>query len=270
VTGAGPSEVTSSSYSHTGPVIVLTYAHAGAELLTRALAAGRNLACTTATGVLPLCHEAIATWRRVDGGDGPPTALAVKSVRALATAVIATIQARVGGQRWCETAFTSSSIASTFLQVFPGATFLCLHRQLSGVMAEAAETYPWGLGGSPFWPYAASHPGNNAATIATYWTERSQDLLDFEEQHSTSCLRVSYEQIDADHVPVVSSIYHALGLDLRHLDVMAGPSGERSRPALVSEPPDLASTRIPASLLTAIHALQVKLGHDQWPANGYP
>jgi hypothetical protein len=40
------------------PIVVLTYAHAGAELLTQLLSASPPVACTSATGLLPVCHEA--------------------------------------------------------------------------------------------------------------------------------------------------------------------------------------------------------------------
>jgi hypothetical protein len=37
---------------------------------TAALAADTGLACTTGTGIIPLCAIAAETWRRIDGRAG--------------------------------------------------------------------------------------------------------------------------------------------------------------------------------------------------------
>ena len=41
-----------------GPVIMLAYAHSGADRVQDALAAGTKLACTAGTGIIPLCAAA--------------------------------------------------------------------------------------------------------------------------------------------------------------------------------------------------------------------
>ena len=46
-----------------GPIVLLTYAHAGADVLARVLSASPSLACTFGTGLLPLCHAAVNCWR---------------------------------------------------------------------------------------------------------------------------------------------------------------------------------------------------------------
>lgn len=42
------------------PVVILSYAHSGARLVQQALADGIDLACTEATGILPLREAAAA------------------------------------------------------------------------------------------------------------------------------------------------------------------------------------------------------------------
>jgi Sulfotransferase family len=245
------------------PVIVLTYAHAGAQLLNSALSASRALACTSATGLLPLCHEAVSTWQQAEDRNGPPSLLAISSVRALATTMITVIQARCGTSRWCETAFTPPAVAETFLQVFPEARFLCLHRSLRGVLGEAARAYPWGLGGSPFWAYAAPHPGNNAATIAAYWAARTGALLDFEAEQPGSCLRVRYEDLAADRGHRVSQIFAALGLEAPEPAV---PRQQEEDAAAGAEPgPPVPPDRIPPELLAKVRDLHIGLDYDPWP-----
>jgi hypothetical protein len=140
-------EHASTSEDSRGPVVVLSYAGAGAELLTRILSVSRSLACTSGTGLLPLCHSAAMTWQRAERRENDLSPLAVKSVRSLASMIIAVIQAQTGASRWCETALAPSAAAGTFLRLFPSTAFLCLHRRLSSVLSESLLAYPWGLGG---------------------------------------------------------------------------------------------------------------------------
>lgn len=256
------------------PVIILTYAHAGAELLSSALAMSPSLTCTSATGLLPLCHEAISTWQRVEGRDVQLSSLAIKSVRALATPMISIIQARCGAPRWCEISYAPPAIAQTFLQVFPGTRFLCLHRSLREVLYEATYTYPWGLGSSPFWPYAAPHPGNNVATIAAYWAARTEALLDFEAKLSRSCLRVRYEDVAAGRGQRADQIFAFLGLDSGEL-ASVGQPGASSAFESAGKPdtesaPSVPITQIPAQLIAGIRKLHAVLNYDSWPPGPTP
>jgi hypothetical protein len=73
------------------PVIVLTYAHAGARQMQALLSAHTELACTTGTGLLPLCDHAARVWRHLEpAGDGR-SGLAASSIRALVAPAAATL-----------------------------------------------------------------------------------------------------------------------------------------------------------------------------------
>lgn len=243
-----------------GPVIVVTYAHAGAELLRDALSADPSLACTSGTGVLPLCQAALATWRAVEARDAPaPSALAIRSVRALVSTMITTITVGVGASRWCETSHAAPDAAEAFLKVFPSAVFVCLHRRLAGVLADGLKAYPWGLGGSPFWPFAGPHPGNNTATITAYWAECTEQLLDFEDRHHDRCLRVTYENLATDSVRAAGVVYEYLGLNPQTSLV---PGARQEAPASAPPDPDLTAQllRLPGGLLAKIEELHRRLG----------
>jgi hypothetical protein len=244
------------------PVVVLTYAHAGAEVLAGALSASRSLTCTSGTGLLPLCHAAAMTWQNAEG-PGSPSQLAIKSIRAMAATMATVIQAGAGATRWCETALAPPVAAGTFLRVFPETMFICLHRSMTGVLADGAAAYPWGLGGSPFWPYSAGHPGNNVATIAAYWTACTEALLEFEEQHPQSCVRVRHEDLTADLDLQTRAIYTRLGLGTRDLAVppqpaliQAGAPTDRSDTGFV-----VPAHQIPAPLRPKINELHSRLNY---------
>jgi hypothetical protein len=257
-----------------GPVIVLSYPHAGTEVLTRMLSASPSLACTSSSGLLPLCQAAAVTWRQVENRD-TASALAIKSIRTLATTMVAVIQSRSGATRWCETAFAPAA-AATFLQVFPEATFLSFHRRLQGVLAEGIRTYPWGLGGSPFWPYSGPHPGNNAATVAAYWAACTEALLEFETAHPLACLRIRYEDIIESRQRQAREIFGRLGLpaadlrspgDPRVAEDLAGAEGDGASPGS-----PVPTTQLPPQLLARIRELHARLDYplppDQLPQKG--
>ena len=248
------------------PVIVLSYAHSGAEELQRVLSGSKSLACTSGTGLLPLCQAAITVWQQAEDRD-TPSPLAVKSVRTLLSAITAVIQAREGGARLCETAIATPAAAAAFARVFPDATFVCVHRGFPGVLAAGLSAYPFGLGNSPFWPYSGSHQGNSIATIAAYWAARTQALLEFEAQHAGSSCRVRYEDLTADPVAQAGLIYARLGLDvtelavLRHLDDQAASAVADARSASSAA----LAYPMPPELRATVDRLSERLGYPALP-----
>src|SRR5215472_15955525 len=110
------------------PIIVLSYAYAGAERVQNALAEGSSLGCTSGTGIIPQCAAAAETWRRIEDQQGMTMSrLAAAAIRGLVTAQIATILARSGQPRWCELATATPGAAGAFLQIFPFVQLDCDH-----------------------------------------------------------------------------------------------------------------------------------------------
>lgn len=246
-----------------GPVIMLTYAHSGAMNVMQALSTSRSLACTAGTGLLPLCDTAAATWQRVENRGAPASPLALKSIRTLVATMASVLQSAAGASRWCETAFVAPAAAETFVRIFPDTAFLCLHRSLRGVLAEGAAAYPWGLGGSPFWPHFAGHPGNSAETIGSYWAACAGQLLDFEAGHQASCLRVRYEDILADPQRHVGEIFAHLGEGSREL---MAPGSLSDFPSLSGQAapgpePPLPTEHMSPELLATVRELHARLDY---------
>ena len=248
------------------PVIVLSYAHSGAEELQRVLSGSKSLACTSGTGLLPLCHAAIASWQQAESRD-TPSPLAVKSVRTLLSAITTVILAREGAARLCETTIVTPAVAAAFARVFPEATFVCFHRCFPGVLASGLSAYPFGLGNSPFWPHSRPHPGNNIATIAAYWVARTQALLDFETHHAECSCWVRYEDLTADPIALADLICTRLGLDATELAV---PQRSHSQTAPATTAASSASSAaleypIPPELRAAVDRLSERLGYPVMP-----
>jgi hypothetical protein len=127
------------------PVIVLTSAYCGAGQLSALLETDPELACTSGTGLLPLCEQAMATWRHVDGQDARPSRLALSATRALAASIITSVLVREGKRRWCEVATANPEAGEAFLGLFPETRFMCLYRACPGVVRAALDASPWGL-----------------------------------------------------------------------------------------------------------------------------
>jgi hypothetical protein len=186
----------------------------------------------------------------------------VKSTRALVAAMSASVLSETGASRWCETSFAGERAAQDFLLAFPEATFICVHRSLSCVLGDAATAYPWGLAGSPFWRYAGPHPGNNVATIAAFWVNRTASLLSFEERNQDACLRVVVDDSSADHLSSSRAIFAALSIDTGDSDLTWSAPHDESRDGqgtLTFAERPVPTQLVPAPLLAQIQTLHSKL-----------
>lgn len=255
------------------PVIVLTFPYSGAERWRSVLDSHPELACTSGTGILPLCGQAADAWRAADGqSSGRLSPLAISSVRALASGIITCILARTGKRRWCEFAVAPPSSAATFRELFPGTRFLCLHRACADVIAAALHASPWGLANPRFAPFVAAYPGSAVAALTAYWTACTQQLLDLEEAHPDWCQRVRYEDLDADpHAE--ARVFGFLGLETPGpgsagpaADAWPGagtsdvtPSGPGPRSAFPAD-------QIPPPLLAKANGLMRRLGYPPLPS----
>jgi hypothetical protein len=241
------------------PVIVLTHAHSGAARLSLLLARHQDMACSSASGILPLCDQAALAWRNADGqSDEPLSALAAASIRSLATSIVTSILVREGRRRWCEVATAPPGIAETFLQLFPGARVLCLYRALPRFARAAVQASPWGLSGSVFAPFTSAHPGSTVAALTAYWTTHVGQLLAFERAHPNVCRRVRDEDVTFGLHP---SLLGFLGLD------EAGPSPVARLEAATPAAMDEAGSPFPVGQLPAALLAQAELTTGEL---GYP
>jgi hypothetical protein len=178
------------------PIVVLATEYSGAERLRSLLDGLPGLARTSGTGILPLCEQAAAVWRKADGRpDGQPSRLAVASTRALADGIITSVLAREGKQRWCEFCYAMPEVAGTFAQLYPGTRFVCLYRSCGGVIRAVLDASPWGIADPALVPFTRAYPASTAAALAAYWIAHTRSLLTFEAAHPQAVLRVRFEDL---------------------------------------------------------------------------
>jgi hypothetical protein len=242
-------------------VIVLTYRHTGAERLRSLLTMHPDLVCTFGTGLLPLCEQAAATWRGVEGRtDTRLSRLAASSIRALTMPVITTALARQGGRRWCDIVTAPPRAAETFLQLYPQTRFLLLHRSCADVVDAAIHASPWGLAGPEYAPFTAAHSASAVAALTNYWTAFTAPLIAFEESHPDACRRVRYEDFTDDPYP--ADLFEFLGMEARRpgLADLESPDDASPSPGRVDRAP-FPVDQVPAPLLAQADNLARKLGY---------
>ena len=240
------------------PVIVLSYAYAGAAQVQNALAAGAGLACTSGTGIIPLCAAAAETWRRIEGRtDTALSSLAAVTVQRLVGAQVTAILAGSGQGRWCELTLAAPGAAETFLQLFPYARFACVHRACLGVIRAAVQANPWGLHGQGLTPYLLAHPGNSIAALAEYWADSAEQLIAFEDANPEATHRIRYEDVDAHPGQALAAMRAAFGL--------ASTAHDSAQPEWLAEPDtqlaNVPTEVIPEPLRQRVSRLHAELGY---------
>ncbi|MGH3245447.1 MAG: sulfotransferase [Trebonia sp.] len=243
------------------PVIILSYAHSGAELVQRALADGSGLACTVGTGILPMCEAAALSWARIDNRqDARMSRLAGLSIRALVSAQLTALLAAAGMRRWCELATTGPSAAQAFLQVFPTAKFVCVHRACTDLISATISAHPWSLAGSVPYQFIAGYPANGVAAVAGYWAWATEQLLEFETACPQAAVRVRYEDFAVEPASALRSTRTFLQLPPRGDPQPLG----LGQPSEVGdqESPQVPTDMIPSPLGERITHLQSRLGYD--------
>lgn len=247
------------SAPHLNPLVVLTYDHAGAELLQDILSRRQDLACTSGTGLVPLCEQAAASWREIEGRhNGVPSALAAASIRTMTASMATVLRARTSKQRWCEFSVAAPAAAATFLHVYPGARIVCLHRSCAAVIRAALDASPWGLSGPAFAPFVTAYPASTVAALAAYWAAHTEALLELEKDFPQATYRIRYEDLTVGG-PAVNDLLTFMGLRPNPASgpVIAAPAATLTAVPDQAVPADLFS----APLLQGINEIQARLGY---------
>lgn len=246
------------------PVIVLSYLYSGADRVQDAIAAGTDWACTSFTGIVPLCAAAAQTWRQVEGErEAGLSRLAEATIRGLVTAQVTAILADTGRTRWCELAGAPPSVAESFLQIFPGSQFVCVHRACPEVIRTGIQASPWGLQNQALTPYLLNFPGNSVAALAAYWANSTEQLLAFEQANRAVTRRVRYEDVTAGKERAPGSVRMPAQPGEVNQHAATSPRDELSPsdPAALVRPQQMPPELIPGPLRERVDRLHHELGY---------
>jgi len=241
-------------------IVLLTFPHSGAEALSDQLSSLPDIACTSRTGLVPLCHGAAGTWENIERRGGKrPSRVAAASIRSLVSQMLCVLAADSGGRRWCETVVSGTLAAETFLQIFPATRFICFYRSCDSVIADVLGKNPWGLGDTDFWSHYTAGQGNSVATIAAYWAERAQGLLDFEAAHAPSSMRMRLEDLEHGDGGEIDSLLEFLAVSpIPEADLPPAPGAGPSAPVPTGA---MLAGRIPPVIRQHVNELHTRLGY---------
>lgn len=266
------------------PIVVLTYGHAGGGRLRQLLATDDSLTTTAGTALLGVCEQAAMMWRQTEGRpESRLSSLGAASVRSMAMALISSMLARTGQRRWCEIAAAEPAAAQTFLGLFPGTRFVCLHRCCPDVIYSTLAASPWGLAGPQYARFTATYPASTVAALTSWWAGHAGPLLAFEQTNPDACLRLRYEDLLADE-GIRDDLWKFLGLGPEAPPL---PSTITSQPgdvqpllgsadasALPPEQPgcgkDYPVDQVPSDLLAEVNKLHATLGYPRLTATPQP
>lgn len=247
---------------------MLSYAYSGAPRAQEVLAGDTGLACTTGTGIIPLCFAAAESWQRVEGRQGRVMSqLAAATVRNLISAQVTMILAGSGKKRWCELAMADQNAVQRFLQVVPHAVFVCVHRGCLDVIRVAVTSSPWGRYGQQFAPHLLSYPGNSVAALAAYWATWTEELLSFEDANPQITRRIRYEDTIGEPGAALTELRAWLRLG-RDPDAICLEGIDPSEPAdsvFASGESEVPVEMIPPPLRQRINRIHAKLGYAPLP-----
>jgi hypothetical protein len=245
------------------PVIVLAHPDPDPGWLLSLLSASGELACTSRTGVLPLCDQAVQVWRQLEGGGPQISPFARAWVRNQVTPIVARILAGSRRSRWCEVADPAAGPAGAFGSLFPAARFVCLHRGCGDVIRAAISGSPWGPAGPGYRPYLAAYPGSTVAALAAYWAAGTEAMLEFEDEHPGTCLRIRSEDLASSPRHAIGMLNEFLGLSLIDGQPPAGPERVAGPPpsAAPVSPGCFPAEQIPRLLAAQVGDLLRELGY---------
>ncbi|HUN37501.1 MAG TPA: sulfotransferase [Trebonia sp.] len=195
------------------PVVVLTCARAGSTLLRFLLDAHPALACPPETNLVKAAVLLGSNWRMLNEWQGDLPTGPTEIIRSSVDGVLTDYLTRRGRRRWCDKSLGTAEVAEQFTHIYPKAKFICLYRHCMDVIASGIEACPWGVSGHGFEPYVSNNPGNNVAALAHYWADYTTAILEFEEAHADSCLRVRYEDLTFAPAETASRIFGFLGVE---------------------------------------------------------
>lgn len=196
------------------PVVVLTGARSGSTLLRLLLDAHPDLACPAETSILRTCSQLASSWEVVysAGFSASDRERMNSAIRQMLDGLYGPYLAGRGKTRWCDKSLGTAMIADSFVDLYPGAKFLCLYRHAMDVIYSAIEASPWGMIGYGLDRFAALSAGNNICAAASYWVEQVSQILAFERRHPERCIRINYERLVKYPEAVADQIFAFLDL----------------------------------------------------------
>jgi hypothetical protein len=210
--------------------------------------------------LVQLCDRVAHDWRTIDDSGDRLSALAQRGISSLVQTMIIGRLTDSGKRRWCISAVGGTPEPTcTFASLFPQARFISLHRNCMDVIYAGLAACPWGLAGSGygFDGFATANSGNSVAALADYWCTNTKRIISIEDAYPDKCMRILYEDLDADPQGLLGKILDFLGLPPMDVDDLVGPTGT----GVVGCGREIPVDRIPVHLLSRVNGLMERIGY---------
>jgi protein-tyrosine sulfotransferase len=185
------------------PVFIVCNARSGSTLLRCLLDSHPEIACPGETRMAQLtaCLLEVSTQlAATPSGPAAPRPAAAASLAAsdIVSGLIAPYLAQRGKSVWCDKSLFTAEYLDQFVEVFPDARYVCLHRHAMDVIASGLEACRWGFRHYGFDSYVQRSTDNFVDALASYWLERTAAIVSFEESGRAPTYRVHYEHLVSD------------------------------------------------------------------------
>jgi protein-tyrosine sulfotransferase len=199
---------------NTSPLFILSTERSGSTLLRYILDTHELIGCP---GELLLGGLA-AGLTRVFSGVRPAAyqkwlddAEVCHDVREVLDRIMQSYLDRIGKVIWCDKTPLNVAYLGLLVKIFPEARYLCLYRNCLDVAYSALEAYSFGCAPGVE-GYAVRYPNNFVRGMVENWADKTERIVDFERDHSGSCVRLRYEDLVAGPTAQMSRIFDFLGI----------------------------------------------------------
>jgi putative sterol carrier protein len=114
---------------------------------------------------------------------------------------------------WCDKSIGTIENLELVTNVFPNASYICLHRHCLDFVHSALEVSKYGWLGYLFEDYIRKNPGNTVEALIDFWCAKTITMLLFEQKYPNQCLPVKYETIVNDPEGTTNKLFNFLGLE---------------------------------------------------------
>jgi protein-tyrosine sulfotransferase len=262
------------------PLFIVSGPRRGSTLLRYILDTHSLIACPGEINLGFLCAH-LETAVRFTRGE--PTHLlplaaragfALAETREIAERIMGSYVAQKGKRIWCEKSIDNLHRLDVLTDVFPGARFICLHRDVLDVVNSCLEISRYGFM-EELRPYAARQLDNLVAAMTSAWIEHTAMALDFERQQPERCFRIRYEDLVTSPEASLRPLLGFAGIEWedgllaavfssRHDQGGGDPKirfAKRIETASVGSGQQLDLARIPDEMKRAVDELAARLGY---------
>jgi protein-tyrosine sulfotransferase len=198
------------------PIFILSCERSGSTLLRIIIDTHSEIVCPGQLYLGPTCSNLYKTiyyslGQRFSGCESERVARVLQEVRAIVGNVMERYAFSRNKRIWCEKTTLNVDYLEILSDVFPNAKYLCLYRNCMDVVQSCLKFSSLGFMGE-LAPYVSKAPESLVGAMAESWLDKNKRIFEFEANHQSQCLRVSYENVTSNPHTTLPAIFQFLGV----------------------------------------------------------